>query len=63
MKPGFNKDTVQSRLHNEGLSFKLGTLIVDIPCFAAGQRHLELHLVVQPVDVLAVVGHLLLWPD
>ena len=53
----------QSRLYNKWLAFKMGTFIVDIPCFAAGKRNLELHLVVQPVDVLSVVWHLLLWSD
>jgi len=52
-----------SRLYNKGLAFKLGTFIVDIPCFAAGKCNFELHLVVQPVDVLSVVGNLLLWPN
>lgn len=49
-----------SRLYNIRLSFVLGTLIVDIPCFAARKGDLKLHLVVEPVNVLAVVGNFLL---
>ena len=52
-----------SRLYNIRLSFVLGTLIVDIPCFAAREGDFKLHLVVEPVNVLAVVGDFLLWSN